>query len=156
MFHHQSIVGCDIWFTFNCINNDTFGLCCRRRTQLDESGESCASHARNTGVFYTFHYYLGCKFWMRSHRLQLIGTVNAFLPFVTIHFYDNRRLEIPRRINDIVDFQNRARHRRKNRRRDEATRLGNHCTHLYLVTLGNHRFCWGSNMLRKWKHCLQR
>ena len=105
VLHHQTEVGGDIWLTLYGIDDDALSLCGRRRTKLDEGGETSTTHTNDTGGLDALNNLLGSQLGVSLHRLQLVRTINGFFPFVTFHINYNNRLTIASGINSSINLK---------------------------------------------------
>ena len=111
MFQHQLVVGRQVRLTFHSINDDTFGLECRRRAKLHLRGEAGTTHTNNTGIGYLLDNFFGSQVAFLHQR---IGAVNAFFPFVAFHVDEDGRFSVTAGIDNRINLGNFTADRRMN------------------------------------------
>ena len=112
MFHHQTVVGCDIGLALYGVDNHALSLGRRGRGQFDERGETGTAHTDDTSRLDACHNLLGRQFRMILHQFQRLGTVNALFPFVAFHVDDNHGLAIAGSVDSGINLGNRTTHGR--------------------------------------------
>ena len=101
MLQHQLMIGSQIRFTLHCINNHTFCLKCRRRTQLNLCRETSASQPYDTCIRNFLHNLLGCQI---TFFHQCLGTVNTFFPFISFNINKDSRTFIATGVKSIINL----------------------------------------------------
>ena len=106
MLHHQTEVGGDIGLALYGIDDDALSLCRGRRTELDKGGETSTTHTYDTCHLDALHDFLGSQLGMVLHQFQLVGTVDALFPLVTLDIDDDDGLAITGSIDSGVNLEN--------------------------------------------------
>ena len=69
LFKHHTVIGSQVRFTLDPVENQGMNLLFRRRRHFDVRRESSATHADHTGQAYLFNHFIGRKI-IRIGRLQ--------------------------------------------------------------------------------------
>ena len=151
MLHHQLMVVRQVRLALYTVDNQHLGFLARRRHQFDVCREACATQTYDAGVLNLFDDIFRLK---RALVDKCLRAVDARQPLVAFHIDEDSRSRYTLTVQHVVNLDDLAAHRRMNGCAHEASRLGEQCSHLHLVTYSHHGLSRRTNVLRQQDNCL--